>query len=111
MTGDTGFKGSWLCEWLIAEGTEVFGIGLSPNTDPSLFELLNLEDRISHAELDIRNSGTVRDHLQNVAPDIVIHMATQPLVRLLRATCGNIRNQFNGYNTCFGCYQEVFKSD
>jgi CDP-glucose 4,6-dehydratase len=81
VTGDTGFKGSWLCEWLIAEGAEVFGIGLSPNTEPSLFELLNLEGRISHTELDIRNFKAVRDHLQNVAPEIVIHMAAQPLVR------------------------------
>jgi CDP-glucose 4,6-dehydratase len=82
VTGDTGFKGSWLCEWLIAEKAEVFGIGLSPNTDPSLFEQLNLENRINHAEIDIRNSASVRDHLQKVAPDIVIHLAAQPLVRL-----------------------------
>ena len=82
MTGDTGFKGSWLCEWLIDEKAEVFGVGLSPNTNPSLFEQLNLEDRINHVELDIRNSAAVRNHLQKVAPDIVIHMAAQPLVRL-----------------------------
>ena len=82
MTGDTGFKGSWLCEWLIDEKAEVFGVGLSPNTNPSLFEQLNLEDRINHVELDIRNSVAVCDHLHHVAPDIVIHMAAQPLVRL-----------------------------
>ena len=82
MTGDTGFKGSWLCEWLIAEKAKVFGIGLSPNTEPSLFEQLNLKDRINHVEIDIRNLAAVREHLHQVAPDIVIHMAAQPLVRL-----------------------------
>ena len=82
MTGDTGFKGSWLCEWLIAEKAKVFGFGLSPNTNPSLFEQLNLKDRINHVEIDIRNSVAVREHLHQVAPDIVIHMAAQPLVRL-----------------------------
>lgn len=82
VTGDTGFKGAWLCEWLLAEGAEVYGIGLAPNTEPSLFEQLDLAKRIQHTELDIRDADALRHYLSTVDPDIVLHLAAQPLVRL-----------------------------
>ena len=82
VTGDTGFKGAWLCEWLLAEGAEVFGIGLDPNTEPSLFQQLKLDTRIDHRELDIRDAAALRDYVAEVDPEIVLHLAAQPLVRL-----------------------------
>ena len=82
VTGDTGFKGSWLCEWLLAEGAEVYGLGLAPNTEPSLFEQLDLANRIHHTELDIRDAKALRDYIAEVSPEIVLHLAAQPLVRL-----------------------------
>ena len=82
VTGDTGFKGSWLCEWLLAEGAEVYGCGLAPNTTPALFEQLDLSNRIHHTELDIRDAGALRDYVAKVDPEIVLHLAAQPLVRL-----------------------------
>ncbi|MEO0508491.1 MAG: CDP-glucose 4,6-dehydratase [Verrucomicrobiota bacterium] len=82
VTGDTGFKGSWLCEWLLSEGAEVYGLGLAPNTEPSLFDQLNLAKRISHVELDIRDATALADYIDTIAPEIVLHLAAQPLVRL-----------------------------
>lgn len=82
VTGDTGFKGSWLCEWLLAEGAEVYGIGLEPNIEPSLFCQLNLANRINHRELDIRDAVAVESLVKEIEPDIVLHLAAQPLVRL-----------------------------
>jgi len=82
VTGDTGFKGSWLCEWLLTAGAEVYGLGLGPNTAPALFEQLDLENRIQHTELDIRDAAALREHVAQVDPEIVLHLAAQPLVRL-----------------------------
>tara|TARA_B110001469_G_scaffold96072_1_gene92246 strand:+ start:1076 stop:2194 length:1119 start_codon:yes stop_codon:yes gene_type:complete len=82
VTGDTGFKGAWLCEWLLAEGAEVHGIGLEPNTKPSLFEQLNLAEHIQHTDLDIRDAAALRDYIHGLRPEIVFHLAAQPLVRL-----------------------------
>ena len=81
VTGHTGFKGSWLCEWLLALGAEVSGCSLPPPTDPSLFEQLNLRDRLSHTIGDVRKLDTVRDLIQVTKPDFVFHLAAQPLVR------------------------------
>lgn len=82
ITGDTGFKGAWLCEWLLAEGANVYGLGLAPNTNPSLFEQLNLSERIDHQNLDIRDSKAIEVLIKDTQPDIILHLAAQPLVRL-----------------------------
>lgn len=82
VTGDTGFKGSWLCEWLLGMGAKCFGIGLTPVTQPSLFDQLELEKRINHKELDIRRYSKLKKHILEVQPDIIFHLAAQPLVRL-----------------------------
>lgn len=82
VTGDTGFKGAWLCEWLLAEGAEVLGVGLAPNTEPAMFEQLKLEERIDHRELDIRDATALATYISEVDPEIVLHLAAQPLVRL-----------------------------
>lgn len=83
VTGHTGFKGAWLCQWLLNLGAEVSGLALEPNTNPNLFKLLELEKRISNnAFIDIRDRDQVIDFVKKVNPEIVIHMAAQPLVRL-----------------------------
>lgn len=82
VTGTTGFKGSWLCEWLIAEGAEVHGFGLEPNTQPALFEQLKLSERIHNRILDVRDAVAVCEYVHEIQPEIVLHLAAQPLVRL-----------------------------
>lgn len=82
VTGCTGFKGSWLCEWLLGLGAEVVGYSLAPPTNPSLFEQLGLRERIAFEEADIRDAGRLAAALHRAAPDFVFHLAAQPLVRL-----------------------------
>jgi CDP-glucose 4,6-dehydratase len=79
ITGHTGFKGSWLALWLTQLGAEVSGIALPPDTSPSHWNLLKLPV-ISHIA-DINNSNAIKDLLQQSAPELVIHLAAQPLVR------------------------------
>jgi len=81
VTGHTGFKGSWLCEWLISLGAEVTGYGLAPNTQPALFNQLRLKSRLQHVLGDIRDLPNLRRALQSAKPDFVFHLAAQPLVR------------------------------
>jgi CDP-glucose 4,6-dehydratase len=83
VTGHTGFKGSWLCSWLIALGARVSGYSLAPNTDPSLFRILELERRVHRHSLgDIRDRALVSSEVGANDPDVIFHMAAQPLVRL-----------------------------
>ena len=81
ITGHTGFKGGWLSHWLLARGARVYGLALEPETEPSLFSQLDLARRMDHAILDVRNAGAVRQRVETVAPDVVSHLAAQPLVR------------------------------
>ena len=83
VTGHTGFKGSWLCEWLLSLGAEVHGLALPPPTRPSLFGQLGLARRLaSHTVADIRDLSAVAGEMRRVQPDFVFHLAAQPLVRL-----------------------------
>ena len=82
ITGHTGFKGSWLSEWLIALGAEVTGFSLSPPTQPSLFTQLGLVSRLRHIEGDVRDLAAMRSAVDAARPDLVFHLAAQPLVRL-----------------------------
>ncbi len=83
VTGHTGFKGAWLCEWLLSLGAEVHGFALPPPTKPSLFNQLKLSKRIaSHTIGDIRDLAMVKNTMRRVKPDFVFHLAAQPLVRL-----------------------------
>jgi len=82
ITGHTGFKGSWLSLWLLELGAKVSGIALSPNTNPSLFKLLELSNRLNDNYLeDIRNYSKLENIISKIEPDIVFHLAAQPLVR------------------------------
>lgn len=82
ITGHTGFKGSWLASWLDLLGAEVYGIALEPNTEPALFNILGLEKRLNHRILDIRDPGPLAEQVASIRPDLVFHLAAQPLVRL-----------------------------
>jgi CDP-glucose 4,6-dehydratase len=82
ITGDTGFKGSWLTLWLRDIGAETFGCALAPDTTPALFNQLELH-RLTHGHIcDIRDAEPLRARVLDVKPDIIFHLAAQPLVRL-----------------------------
>ena len=82
LTGHTGFKGSWLSLWLLELGAEVVGLSLPAGLGPSLFEQLQLEQEIENHFLDIRDFECVQNLVRSIQPDIVFHLAAQPLVRL-----------------------------
>ncbi len=81
VTGHTGFKGSWLSLWLQKMEADVTGLALAPPTQPSLFELAQVEKNMSSIIGDIRNLESVRTLFEKLQPEIVIHMAAQSLVR------------------------------
>lgn len=81
VTGHTGFKGSWLTLWLQALGAKVTGYALAPDTTPNLFELARVADGIDSVISDIRDRHAVLNAMKAASPEIVIHMAAQPLVR------------------------------
>lgn len=81
ITGHTGFKGSWLSHWLLRRGAHVFGLALPPEGEPNLFDALNLGERLDHKICDIRDHGAVTERVAQADPDVVFHLAAQPLVR------------------------------
>ena len=80
VTGHTGFKGTWLATWLAELGAEVTGIGLAPATDPSLFAASGLPRRIHSRIADVRSRELLARHLREAQPEILFHLAAQPLV-------------------------------
>lgn len=81
VTGHTGFKGSWMCKLLAMAGAKVVGYSLNPPTNPSLFELSEVEKEITSVIGDIRDLAKLNETMQMYRPEIVIHMAAQPIVR------------------------------
>ena len=81
LTGHTGFKGSWLSLWLSSLGVEVKGYALNPPTSPSLFNEAKVSSIIDSQIGDIRDQDTLHESMTKFSPDILIHMAAQPLVR------------------------------
>jgi len=81
LTGHTGFKGSWLSLWLFSLGAEVKGYALNPPTSPSLFNEAKVDSLIDSQIGDIRDQDTLHESMTKFSPDILIHMAAQPLVR------------------------------
>jgi len=81
VTGHTGFKGAWLCAWLRQLGAVVCGLALPPETAPNLYELTGLGQRIENIFGNIRDAEAVRAAVHGFAPDIVLHLAAQSLVR------------------------------
>lgn len=81
VTGHTGFKGSWLTLWLARLGANVTGVSLAPPTTPSLFELANVANCCTSHHCDIRDAAAVNRIFRAARPEIVLHLAAQPLVR------------------------------
>ncbi len=82
VTGHTGFKGSWLTLWLKSLGAEVLGYSLEPNTNPSMFEELQIYGHCRNEFGDILDEKHLNETFKEFQPDIVFHLAAQPLVRL-----------------------------
>ena len=81
VTGHTGFKGSWLCRWLLNLGAEVTGYALESPTEPDLFHLLDIESRMRSVTGDIRDLEKLHQVFAEAQPEIVLHLAAQPIVR------------------------------
>lgn len=81
VTGHTGFKGTWLCAMLLSMGAEVTGYALAPNTEPSLFALTNMAEKMHSVIGDIRNYDALKQCFEEARPEIVLHLAAQPIVK------------------------------
>ena len=81
ITGHTGFKGSWLCSWLLDLGATIAGYSVDVPTEPSHFQALGLSDRIEHFQGDVRNKSSLKKTIGKFCPDIIFHLAAQSLVR------------------------------
>ena len=81
ITGHTGFKGSWLCKLLANAGADVTGYSLNPPTSPSLFEIANIESDVKSVIGDIRDFDSLKKAFDEAQPEIVLHLAAQPIVR------------------------------
>jgi CDP-glucose 4,6-dehydratase len=82
VTGHTGFKGSWLSVWLLSLGAKVTGISDKVPTQPSMFEALGLSEKLTHIVADIRDGERMKNLMADLKPDMVFHMAAQPIVSL-----------------------------
>ncbi len=82
ITGNTGFKGSWLTVWLLKLGAKVIGVSKDIPTSPSMFEVLNLQNKITHYFEDIRNLEKMKEIFQKEKPDFLFHLAAQPIVSI-----------------------------
>ncbi len=103
VTGHTGFKGSWLCLWLLELGANICGYSLTPPTEPNHFELLNLTMRSEIG--DIRDNDNLSRVFNDFQPEIVFHLAAQPLVRLsyhepMETFSTNIMGTVNIFEEC-----------
>ena len=83
LTGHTGFKGSWLALWLTSLGAKVCGYSLDPNTHPSMFDELKIDNIIDKSIIgDILDENTLKKAINDFQPEIIFHLAAQPIVRL-----------------------------
>ena len=82
ITGNTGFKGSWLSIWLDLLGAKIYGLALDPPTNPSLFEKANLDYIVQNNITDIKDTEKVIKTITEIKPDYIFHLAAQPIVSL-----------------------------
>ena len=80
VTGATGFKGAWLCSWLLKLGAKVYGTGFNPNQNKNLFYKLNLNNRINLKIFDIRDIKKLKNFIYYSKPSIIFHLAAQPII-------------------------------
>ena len=98
VTGHTGFKGSWLCAWLLRLGALPSGIALAPDSEPNLFSLLRLDREMESAIVDLRDRDATLGALEAQRPETVVHMAAQPIVRVgVRDPYGTFATNVVGY--------------
>lgn len=81
LTGHTGFKGAWLCKMLVNAGAEVTGYSLNPPTKPSLYEIAGIAQDVHSVNGDIRDYAALKKAFEAAQPEIVLHLAAQPIVR------------------------------
>jgi CDP-glucose 4,6-dehydratase len=93
VTGHTGFKGSWLSLWLNKLGADITGLSLSPIGDKNLYSLLNLNKKVNSNYIDIRDFNEVKSLVKKIKPEIIFHLAAQPLVR------ASYKNPIETYST------------
>ena len=102
LTGHTGFKGSWLSLWLLRLGAEVWGYALEPEGQHSLFVDLGLAKGQLHHHLgDLSDLEALEEVVRQAQPEVVLHLAAQPLVRRSYRTLGHLGHQFAGQPPCF----------
>ena len=104
VTGHTGFKGSWLCRILLDLGAEVTGYALEPPTEPDIFSLLKLESQMHSVVGDIRDLEKLKAVFAEAQPEIVLHLAAQPIVQKSGIY---LRNQCHGNGKCTGSSKTV----
>ena len=80
VTGATGFKGAWLCSWLLKLGSKVYGIGFTPNKNKNLFYSLSLDKKINLRLFDIRNYKKLDQFIKSSKPSIIFHLAICTLI-------------------------------
>tara|TARA_X000000950_G_C13906912_1_gene657271 strand:+ start:2745 stop:3818 length:1074 start_codon:yes stop_codon:yes gene_type:complete len=80
VTGATGFKGAWLCNWLKILGAKVYGVGYNPNKNKNLFYKLNLQKKINLKILDVRDYKKIKNIIDKIKPSLIFHLAAQPLI-------------------------------
>jgi len=93
ITGHTGYKGSWLSLWLNKLGADITGLSLPPIGDKNLYSLLNLNKKLNSNYLDIRDFNAVNSLIKKIKPEIIFHLAAQPLVR------ASYKNPIETYST------------
>ena len=99
VTGHTGFKGTWLCRLLLNMGAQVTGYSLQPPTEPSIFGLAGMDRQMNSITGDIRNLDRLLEVFRENRPEIVLHLAAQPIVRE-----SYLRNKCNGNCKYTGMY-------
>lgn len=80
ITGNTGFKGSWLSQWLLKLNADVYGYSIDIPTDPSLFDQLELQDKVNNKKGDVRDLENLKGYINEIKPDIIFHLAAQSIV-------------------------------
>jgi CDP-glucose 4,6-dehydratase len=81
VTGHSGFTGSWACIWLDLIGAEIFGYSLEPETNPNLYTEAKIGSFVKGVFADIRDFEKLRSEIEKFQPDLILHLAAQPLVR------------------------------
>ncbi len=109
VTGHTGFKGGWLSLWLQSLGANVFGFALEPNTSPNLFQAANVAKGMVSEFGDIRDAVRLVDAIKRAKPEVVIHMAAQPLVR--RSYADPVETYSTNVMGLVNLFEAVRKSD